>query len=113
MEEREGSTVRSSELETRLSSSDKLVEMEVDTTISKPSSSKTLSSKPSSSSKATTFHALKESCNLDEEMLFRFMGTRICLPQGKMKKLMPLQTTKYVFMRLCFLVALDFPSIPS
>ena len=94
MEERECSTVRSSELETGLSSSDKLMEMEVDTTISKPLSSKPLSSKPSSSSKARTFHALKELCNLDEEMLFRFKDrfqfleeTRIRLPHKNEKSL--------------------------
>lgn len=70
MEEREGSVVKSSELEMGLSSSDKPVEMEVDTAASKPSSSKPSSSKHPSSSKARTFHTLKESCDLDEETLF-------------------------------------------
>ena len=79
--------VRSSKLETSLSSSDKPMEMETDTTTSKPSSSKPSSLKPSSSKKPRSFHALNELCGLDENTLFRFKDRfqfsneiRICLP---------------------------------
>ena len=84
--EREGSMVRSSELETGLSSNDKPMEVEVDTDASRPSFLKPDSLKASSSSKARAFHALEEKCNLDEESLFSFRDrfhfpneTRICL----------------------------------
>ena len=87
MEEGQRSVVRSSELETSLSSSDKPVEMEIDTTASKPSSFKPSSSKPSSSKKPRSFDALNEPCGLDEDTLFRFRDrfqfpneTRIRLP---------------------------------
>jgi len=92
VEEGQRSVVRSSELETSLSSSDKPVEMEIDTTASKPSSfkpssSKPSSSKPSSSKKPRSFDALNEPCGLDEDTLFRFRDrfqfpneTRIRLP---------------------------------
>ncbi|XP_050241259.1 uncharacterized protein LOC126690173 [Quercus robur] len=72
MEEGQRSVVRSSELETSLLSSDKPVEMEIDTTASKPSSFKPSSSKPSSSKKPRSFDALNEPCGLDEDTLFRF-----------------------------------------
>lgn len=70
VEERLCSKVRSTEQETGLSSSDKPVEMEVDIVALKPLSSKPSSSKPPFSSKARAFHALKESCNLDENTFF-------------------------------------------
>ena len=79
--------VRSSKLETGLSFSDKPMEMETDTTTSKPPSSKPSSLKPSSSKKPRSFHALNELCGLDENTLFRFRDsfqfpnkTRIRLP---------------------------------
>ena len=59
--------VRSSELDTGLSSSDKAVE--VDTAISASSSLNPLSSSPTV---LRAFHALKEVCSLDEDTLFRF-----------------------------------------
>ena len=51
--------MRSSELETRLSSSDDPVEVEEDTATSSPR-------------KAWTFHALKEVCGLDFDTLSKF-----------------------------------------
>ena len=76
--------VRSSELDTDLSSSDKAVE--VDTVVLAP-----LSLNPSSFSPPMlgAFHALKEGCSLDEDTLFRFKDrfqipdeTKICLPHS-------------------------------
>ena len=64
--------VRSSELETGLSSSDKPMEMEIDTVTLKPSSFKPFSSKPSSFKKPRSFHAFHELCGLDKDTLFRF-----------------------------------------
>lgn len=93
--EKEGSMVRSSELETGLSSSDKPMEVEVDTDASRPSFLKPDSLKASSSSKARAFHALKEKCNLDQEPLFRFRDmfqfpneTRILLTNQDKKSLL-------------------------
>lgn len=70
-----------------LSSSDKPMEMETDTTALKPLSSKPSSLKPSSSKKPRSLHALYEPCGLDEDMLFKFRDrfqfpneTRIPLP---------------------------------
>ena len=57
--------VRSSELETGLSSSDKLIGMEVDTTASKPSSSKPSTLKPPASKSSRSFHAFDQPCGLD------------------------------------------------
>lgn len=71
MRERERFVVRSTELEMGLSSSDKLIGMEVDTAASKTSSSKPSSTKLSSI-KPRTVHTLEESCGLDEETLFLF-----------------------------------------
>ena len=78
-----GSEVRSSELEMGLSSSNNPMEVEADTVVSIP-----LSSKPSSSKmESWAFHASKEECSLDGETLFRFRDrfqfpneTRIRLP---------------------------------
>ena len=79
--------VRSSELKMGLSSSDKPMEMEIDTAASKPESFKPSSSKPSSSKKPRSFHAFHEPCGLDKDTLFRFrdrfqfpIETRIRLP---------------------------------
>ena len=58
------SEVRSSELETGLSSSDDLVEAEVDTTTSGPASS--------GWSEIRSFHTLREECALDVDTLFSF-----------------------------------------
>ena len=92
MEGRRRFVVRSSELETGLSSSDKPVEMGINIAASKPSSSKPSSSKPSSFTKPRSFHAFKESCCLDEETLFRFRDrfqfpneTKIRLPRENKK----------------------------
>lgn len=59
--------VRSSELDTGLSSSDKAVEVDI-AVLTSPSLN------PSSSSPTVfrPFHALKEVCSLDEDNLFRF-----------------------------------------
>ena len=87
MEEGSRFVVKSSEMETGLSSSDKMAEMEIDTAASKPSSFKPSSSKPPSSKNPRSFHALNELCGLDEDMPFRFKDrfqfsnkTRIRLP---------------------------------
>ena len=69
------SEVRSSELETRLSSSLNLVEVEEDTAVSVPR-------------EVRAFHALEEACSLDDETLSRFRDrfqfpkrVRVRLPQ--------------------------------
>ena len=69
------SEVRSSELETRLSSSDDPVEVEVDTVVFVLR-------------EVRAFHAFGEVCSLDDETLSRFRGrfqfpdrVRICLPR--------------------------------
>lgn len=74
------SEVRSSELETRLLSSDDPVEAEVDMAAFGPSLP--------GRRKVRSFHALKEECALDIDTLFRFRDTfqfpeevRICLPK--------------------------------
>ena len=74
------SKVRSSELETRLSSSDDLVEAEVDTVASSPLLFVW--------TEIRSFHALREECALDANILFRFRDrfqfpeeVRIRLPQ--------------------------------
>ena len=66
--------VRSSELETVLSFNDNLMGVEVDTAVSVPQ-------------EVRVFHALKEVCSLDDEMLSRFRNgfqfperVRVCLP---------------------------------
>ena len=71
------SEVRSSELETGLSSSDDLVEMEEDTTASSPR-------------KIKAFSALGEVCGLDAKTFSRFRDrfqfserVRVCLPHKK------------------------------
>lgn len=84
MEERLRSVVRSSDLETSLSSSDKPTKMETNTAASKPLSFKPFSSIPLSSKKPWSFHALNEPCSLDEETLFRFKD-RILLPRKNEK----------------------------
>ena len=103
-----GSKVRSSELETGLLSSDKPVEVEVDTTVTVP-----LSSKPSSSKKKSrAFHALKEECTLDEDTLlgleidFNFlMRLRFSCPVS-VKRSVPLLLAMCVSTRLHSKVAL-------
>ena len=67
--------VRSSELETRLSFNDNPVGVEVDTAVSVPQEVK-------------AFHALGETCGLDDETLFRFRDrfqfskrVKVCFPQ--------------------------------
>ena len=114
MEEGERSVVRSSELETVLSSSDKPVEMEIDTVALKPLSLKPSFSKPSSSTKLMSFHVLKEPCGLNEETLFRFKDrfqfpneTKICLPHEN-KKACVFAHGKVCFYKATFLSGLRF-----
>ena len=71
------SEVRSSELESRLSSSDDPVEVEEDIAVSIPR-------------EVRTFHAFREVCSLDDETLSRFKGrfqfpdkVRVRLPHGE------------------------------
>ena len=105
-------------METSLSSSDKLVEMEIDTIALRPSSLKPTSSKPSSSTKLMSFHVLKEPCGLDEEMPFRFRDrfqfpneTKICLPHEN-KKTCAFAHGKVWFYEATFLSGLRFPIHP-
>lgn len=67
MEERVGSKVKSSELETGLSSSDDTVRAETDTATSVPSSSQ-----PSPSRPIRPFHTFKEECTLNKGTLSMF-----------------------------------------
>ena len=80
--------VRSSKLETGLSSSSESMDKDFEIVVSKPS----LSSKPSSSSSSIPFHALSESCSLEQRHLksirqrFQFLGgvvTRLPRPNEK------------------------------
>jgi len=114
LEEKERDVVRSSELDTGLSTSDKPVKTEVDTATSRPSSSKPSSTKPSST-KVRTFHALKESCGLDADTLFRFRdkfqfpnNTRICLPRPN-EKACAFAHGKVCFYEVAFFSGLKFP----
>ena len=101
--------VRSNELETGLSSNAESLNQVVDTTVSKlPSSS---SSRP--------LHALSESCSLKESQL-KGLGRDFSFPKvpplgclAWVRKLATLLTGKFVFMRLTFCVAFNFPSIRS
>lgn len=109
------SVVRSSELETGLSSSDEPVDMEVDTAASKPSSSlKPSSSKTLSSVQPWAFHALKVSCDLDEKTLFRFTDrfqfneTRIHFPRVG-EKACAFAPGEVCFYKVAFLCGLRFP----
>ena len=93
--------VRSRELDTGLSFSDKAVE--ADTAVSMP-----LSLNPSSSSHIVhrAFHALKEECSLDEDTLFKLgIGSKFLMRRGivclvQTKKLVPSLLGRCVFMRL-------------
>lgn len=71
VEERVGFEIRSSVLETGLSSRDNPIEVEVDTTASVSSSSLSSSLK-TTLTKIKAFRALKEKCTLDKDPLFRF-----------------------------------------
>ena len=105
--------VRSSKLDTGLSSSDK--DVEVDTAASAPLSLNTSSSSPTI---LRAFHALKEMCSLDKDTLFRFRDrfqipdeTKIHLPR-KGEKAYTFNPGEVCFYEATFLSSLRFP-IPS
>jgi len=107
VEERVVSKVRLSKLDTRLSSSNDPVGMEVDTVLSKPSTSS--SSKP--------FQALIEECVLEGkhlkilEKFFDSLLRRRYVSLIQEKGLVPLPTVMCVSMRAIFFVVFIFPSI--
>ena len=111
VEERVGTTVRFSELETSLLSSDNPIEVEVDIAASMPSSSK-----PSSSTRA--FHAFKEKWKLDKDTLFRFRDRFRFLDKTKVR--LPLLSEKVYafahdeecFYEAAFLSGLSLPIHP-
>ena len=74
--ERMNSEGRSGNLGTILSSSTGLGEIETDTAISRPSSSR-----PSVPTSPRPFHALQEECSLNEDTFFRFRD-RFQFPEG-------------------------------
>lgn len=105
--------VRSSELDTGLSSSDKVVE--ANTAVSTPSSLNPLSS---SHTVLKAFHALKEECSLDKDTLFRFRDrfqlldeTRIRLPRLD-EKAYSFTLWKVCFYEATFLSGLRFSVHP-
>ena len=103
--------VRSNELDTGLSSSDKVVE--ADTVVSVPSS---LNPSSSSQSMLRAFHTLKEVCSLDKNTLFRFKD-RFQLPD-ETKIPRPGETTcsfnpgEVCFYEAAFLSGLRFLVLP-
>ena len=105
--------VRSSELGTGLSSSDKAIE--VDTAILAPSSLNPLSSSPTM---LGAFHTLKEVCSLDKDTLFRFKDrfhipneTKICLLRSG-EKACTFNPGEVCFYEIAFLSGLRFPVHP-
>lgn len=105
--------VRSSELDTGLSSSDKAVE--VDTAVLAPPSLNPSSSLPTM---LGAFHTLKEVCSLDEDTLFRFKGrfqipdeTKICLPRSG-EKACTFNPGEVCFYETTLLSGLRFPVHP-
>ena len=99
-----------------MSSNDKPGDMEIDTIASKPF--KPSSSKPSSSVKPRSFHALKVLCNLDEKTFFRFrdrfrfpIEMKICLPRGH-EKACAFAHSEVCFYEAAFLCSLRFPIHP-
>ena len=105
--------VRSSELDTGLSSSDKAVE--IDFTIS---ASPSLNPISSSHTMLRAFHALEEVCPLDEDTFFRLKDrfqlpdeTRICLPHPN-EKACAFNPGEVCFYEAAFLSGLRFPVHP-
>ena len=99
------SEVRSSELETGLSSSDSPVEMEEDTAVSIPR-------------EVRAFQALREACGLDDETLSRFRDrfqfpkrVRVHLPQGE-ERAYHFSPGEVCFYEVAFLNGLRFPIHP-
>ena len=99
------SEVRSSELETGLSSSDSPVEMEEDTAVSIPR-------------EVRAFQALREACGLDDETLSRFRDrfqfpkrVRVHLPQGE-ERAYHFSPGEVCFYEAAFLCGLRFPVHP-
>lgn len=112
-EERMGSEVRSSDLETSLSSSGDTIRAKTDTPALVPSSSQ-----PSVSQPPRAFHALKKECSLNEETLSRFRDrfqfpkeTRIHLPRLSEKSCAFAHGEVY-FYEAAFLCGLRFPVHP-
>ena len=99
------SEVRSSELETRLSSSDDPMEVEEDIAVSIPR-------------EVRTFHAFREVCSLDDETLSRFKGrfqfpdkVRVRLPHGE-ERACHFSLGEVCFYEVGFLSELRFPIHP-
>ena len=99
------SKVRSSELKTRLSFNDDLVEVEEDTAVSIPWEVK-------------AFHALREVCGLDTKALSRLRDrfqfperVRVCLPHGK-ERACHFLPREVCFYEAAFLCGLRFPIHP-
>ena len=99
------SEVRSSELETGLSSSDDLVEVEEDTAVFVPR-------------EVRAFHALGEVCSLEDETLSKFRGrfqfpnrVRICLPREE-ERACHFSPGEVCFYEATFLSRLRFPVHP-
>lgn len=108
-----GSKVRSSDLETGLSSSGDAIGAETKTT-----TSVTASSQPSVSQPPRSFHALKEECSLNEETLSRYRDrfqfpkeTRIRLPRSS-EKSCAFAHGEVCFYEVAFLCGLRFPIHP-
>ena len=111
--ERMGSEIRSSDLETGLSSNAGTAETDIDTATSIPTSSH-----PSVSPPPRSFHALKEKCSLNEETLGRFRDrfqfreeTRIRLPRSG-EKSCAFAHGEVCFYEATFLCGLRFPIHP-
>ena len=112
-----GSKVRSSDLETGLSSSAGTAGVEIDTTTYVPSSIPS-SSCPSISATPQTFHALKEKCSLKVDTFNRFRRTfqfpeetKVRLPR-KGKKACAFAHGEFCFYEAAFLCGLRFPVHP-
>ena len=108
-----GSKIRSSDLETGLSSNAGTTGAETNTTAYIP-----LSSQPSVSAPPRSFHALKEECSLKEETFSRFRDrfqfleeTRVRLPK-KGEKSCAFAHGEVCFYEAAFLCGLRFPVHP-
>ena len=111
--ERMGSEIRSSDLETGLSSNVGTAETDTDTAASIP-----VSPHPSVLPSSRPFHALKEKCSLNEETLGRFRDrfqfpeeTRICLPRSG-ENSCSFARGEVCFYEVAFLCGLRFPVHP-
>ena len=112
-----GSEIRSSDLETGLSSSVGPVGAGMDTATSIPSSVLS-SSHPSTSDTSRPFHTLKEECSLKRDTFRRFRNrfqfpdeTRVCLPR-KGEKSCAFAHGEVYFYEATFLYGLRFPVHP-